>query len=94
MAQAVEQSEESVRLAEGAIALLNFLVDAIADGRSARIQSVGAHAARIEGSESEVHRLAASLRALAARAPVTAEPTDTAVILRFAESSKKTQDPE
>jgi hypothetical protein len=94
MAQAVEQSEESVRLAEGAIALLNFVVDAMADGRAGRIQSIGAHAAKIEGSESEVHRLVASLRALAARTPVTAEASDTAVILSFPESSKKIQDQE
>lgn len=92
--EAVRQSEESVRLAEGAIVLLNFVVDAMGDGRALRIESIGANSARIEGSETEVQRLVASLRALTARTPVGAEWSDAAVILSIPESSKKTQDPE
>jgi hypothetical protein len=87
IAQAVEQSEESVRLAEGAIALLNLVVGAMGDGRSPRIISTGPYTARVESSEPEAQRAVYALRALAARTSIRAESADSAVILTIPESS-------
>ena len=85
--QAVEQSEESVRLAEGAIALLNLVVGAMGNGQAARIVSTGPYTARVESSEPEAERAVYALRALTARTPIRAECADSAVILTIPESS-------
>jgi len=85
--QALEQSEESVRLAEGAIALLDLVVSAIGNGQPARIVSTGPCTARVESSEPEAQRAVYALRALVARTEIRAESADSAVILTIPESS-------
>lgn len=95
MAQAVEQSEESVRLAEGTIALLNLLVDAVSPDGSLRLSYVSPRGVRIESEDSVSQRAARALGPLAARVAMTAESGDMAVILSFAEKSlKKNQEHE
>jgi signal transduction histidine kinase len=79
--QAVEQSEESVRLAEGAIALLNLIVSAMSEVGESRIRSEGPQKARIEASEAEADRVVKSLATLIGRTAITAESSDAAVIL-------------
>ena len=87
VAQAVEQSEESVRLAEGIISLLNLLVGAVDDQGRVRAVSVEPGTVKIDATESEAVRAARALTALAARTSVTADATETAVILSISEKS-------
>lgn len=88
--QAVEQSEEAARLAEGTIALLNLLVGAIGDGRASQIRSAGPRGARIEATEAEAQRVVRALDALARRTGLDANASVSAVILSIPESSTKT----
>lgn len=85
MAQAVEQSEESVRLAEAAIALLNLFVDAVDGTGHLAASQVAERGVRIESAEAV--RVAQAVGALASRSAVRAEATDAAVILSISEES-------
>ena len=60
--QAVEQSEESVRLAEGTIALLNLVVGAVGESGVLDIQYSEPLIARIAASEADASRLARALQ--------------------------------
>jgi signal transduction histidine kinase len=83
--QAVRQSEESARLAESAIALLNLVVGAIdADGRFHGSTSDGK--ARVESAEAEIDRTVRALRALAERGAVRVDTSGPAVILSIPET--------
>lgn len=82
MSQALEQSEESVRLAESANALLTLLVGAVGPGGELRCSTVGDNALKIDGG-SDAERLANGLRPLAARRVFSVEQTGPTVILRI-----------
>jgi hypothetical protein len=88
--QAVEQSEEAARLAEGTIALLNLVVRAFGDRDVLAIRNEGVRAVRIEATEAEAQRVAQALQALVARTGFGANARGTAVILSIPESSLKT----
>jgi signal transduction histidine kinase len=88
VAQAVEQSEESVRLAEGTIALLNMIVGAVAHDGSLEVEFVPPNGASIESSESQAARTVHAMSALTARTPLSAEATETAVILSIPETHR------
>ncbi len=81
VAHAIEQSEESVRLADGAISLLGLIGAAAADDSGQRIRALGPRSIAIDASESEGQRVVAALQSLAARTSITAEYVDAAVIL-------------
>jgi hypothetical protein len=81
MSQAVAQSEESVRLAEAAIALLVLLAKS-----ASAVASSHNNEARLEaGSESE--RLRKALAPLVARGVMSVETSGSTVILRIPENS-------
>jgi hypothetical protein len=81
VAQAVEQSEESVRLAEGAIALLNLMIAAVGTDGNVRITEAGRGSVSIQSSEADSIRAARALQALGSRSGFTAESRGAAVIL-------------
>jgi hypothetical protein len=82
--QAVMQSEESARLAESSIALLNLVVGAIGSDGTFRGSSSGG-AVRIEGSEGEIERSVRALRGLVERGAVRVDTSGTTVILSIPE---------
>jgi signal transduction histidine kinase len=87
--QAIEQSEESVRLAEGTIALLNMIVGAVGHGGSLEVDFVAPRGLSIQSSESTAARTAHALSALVSRTPLNAEATATAVILSIPETDEQ-----
>jgi hypothetical protein len=88
VAQAVEQSEESVKLAEGTIALLNMIVSAVAHDGSLHVEFVPPNGASIRSSESEAARTVHAMSALSVRTSLVAEATETAVILSIPETHR------
>lgn len=87
--QAVAQSEESVRVAESAIALLKLLVGAIGPDGAVRCSLESPGVVRIAASEAESHRAARAMGGLAARGVVTADASDSAVILSISETTAR-----
>lgn len=84
MTRAVMQSEESVRLAEAAIALMKLLAGAI--GEDNRVSAVSANTRQVAieagaGADS----ISAALQPLAARGVLTVETSGSTVILRIPE---------
>jgi hypothetical protein len=92
--QAVEQSEESVRLAEGSIALLNMVIGAIGEGGVLDIQYNPPRGAKIVTNESEAARAAHSLAPLVRRASLGANAAGAAVILSIPDKSRETNEDE
>jgi hypothetical protein len=85
--QAVRQSEESARLAESSIALLNLLAGAI--GPDGRLKgSASGSRIHIETSEYEIERIERALRALVDRGAVRVETSGPAVILSIPETTE------
>ena len=78
--QAVQQSEESARLAESAIALLNLLAGAVEDG-SVRSATGPSGTVSIQANETEVDRIVRALASLAGRGVVSVDRSGSAVIL-------------
>ena len=87
--QAVAQSEESVRVAESAIALLQLVVGAIGQDGAVRCSLDSPGTVRIASSEAETHRAARAMAGLAARGVVTADVSDSAVILSISETTAR-----
>lgn len=85
--QSVTQSEESVRLAESAIALLNLIVESIGPDGAVRCSRVDGDSIRIEASHGEAERAARSLGCLADRAGMSVDVLGSAVILKPIRSS-------
>ena len=85
--QAASQSEESIRVAESTIALLNLLVGAIGPDGLLRCTLESPGAVRIAASETESYRAARALAGLAARGVVTADASDSAVILSISDNT-------
>ncbi len=87
---AVDQSEESVRLAEGAISLINLVLGAVGNDGSLRIELIAPSTVRIAATETAAARTVHSLASLASRASMSANAEDAAVILSIvAEPDKK-----
>jgi hypothetical protein len=82
--QAVKQSEESARLAESSIALLNLVAGAVGSDGQFRGSAVEGNA-RIEAQEGEVERSLRSLKALEDRGAVRVDASGTTVILSIPE---------
>ncbi len=85
--QSVSQSEESVRLAESAIALLNLVVESIGPDGVVQCSVFDAGGIRIETSSGEAERAARSLKALGERAGMSVDVRGSAVILNPIHSS-------
>jgi signal transduction histidine kinase len=85
--QSVEQAEQSVSVAEGAIALLNLVVGAI-DERGQVEAREDESGVRLKASETEVSRLNRGLAGLVSRGVISADATDAAVILRIPEKER------
>ncbi|MGK2963885.1 MAG: hypothetical protein ACSLFK_17320 [Gemmatimonadaceae bacterium] len=80
--QSVSQSEESVRLAEAAIALLNLIVGAVGPDGLLRCRLTGDGGIRIYTMPGESERAGRALKALADRADLSVDASDSSVILR------------
>lgn len=89
MTQAVTQSEESIRLAEAAIALMQLLAGAV--GGDGRVSSMSADARQV-GVEAGAgaDRISSALQPLHDRGVLSAETSGSTVILRITENSPKT----
>lgn len=85
--QAIEQAEESARLAESTIVLLKLLVSAVGEDGVLRIRYVAPDGVAIESTESEATLAAGHLEALARRTSLAADVSGGTVILSIAEKS-------
>ncbi len=84
MTQALAQSEESVRLAESAAALLAMVIGAVGDDGQLQCTGLGRNVVQIQAGES-AERFVSSLAPLALRGVVSAERSGSTVILRIPE---------
>jgi len=85
--QAIEQAEESGRLAESAIVLLNLFVSAVGEDGVLRIRYLPPDGVAIESTESEATLAASHLASLARRTSLAADVSGGTVILSIAEKS-------
>lgn len=92
LAQAVEQSEESVRLAEGVIALVDLVLLSLGEGGELQIRDELSNALVIQSTEAEVPRAVRALQPVARRAAFNVEGRDSAVILSISDNSKETKE--
>lgn len=88
--QSIEQSEESVRLAESAIALLNLVVSAIGDNGEVVADFVPSRGVRITPLQGESERLSRALSGLADRGAIAVDTSESAVILSISDTSAPT----
>lgn len=87
VAQSVEQSEESVRLAESAIALLDLVVGAIGADGEVHCELASARGVRITPSHGGAERAQRALEGLAERGAIRVDTSDSAVILTIPDKS-------
>ena len=85
LAQAIDQADESTRLAEGAIALLNVIIAAIGEDGRVNAKYVEPNGVGVETSEAEAERAVRSLAALAARTTLNTDVSGRTVILSIPE---------
>ena len=85
--QAVAQSEESVRLAEAAISLLNLVIGAVGSDGSLQCSFEPPAGVRLTPVPGELERAARGLKALADRGAVRVDTSDTTVILSIPKPS-------
>ncbi len=90
IAQAVQQSEESARLAESTIALLNLVVSAVSDDPDVRFDSVGSRGVRIECEAGDSDRVVRALEPMTLRSAFSAGTDGSAVILTIPDTSSET----
>jgi len=86
--QSVRQSEESVRLAAAAIALLNLVVGALGPDGLLRYRLTDDGGIRIEATPGESERAGRALKALADRAGLSVDTSESSVILRVRADSE------
>ena len=86
MSQAVSQSEESIRLAEAAIAMLKLVTGAVSDNATAVSVSNAGREVRVEAGTG-AERFVAALEPLSQRGVLSAETSGSTVILRIPEDS-------
>lgn len=89
IAQAVEQSGESVRLAEATIALLELLVNAVGNGGRLRCELSGPCAISIATDPRESDRATRALKPMQSRGVFRADASGSAVILTIPETRKR-----
>ena len=87
--QAVDQAEESVRVAEGTIALLNLVVNAVGSDGMLGLEYVPPRGASIRSTEGEAERAAQAIQHLASRAGGSVEMGDAAVILSIPDKARE-----
>jgi len=85
--QAIGQSEESVRLVEPSLALLDLLLGSVDARGEVRCELLTERTVRFRTSEIEASRVVRSLQPLAGRAGISAETDGTAVILSISHKS-------
>jgi His Kinase A (phosphoacceptor) domain. len=85
LAQAIEQADQTSRLAEATIALLNMVVTAIDDSGKVRARSLEGGAVEIEADGSEAERVVRNLAILSERMSLAADVSDGTVILSIPE---------
>ena len=90
--QAVEQAEESVRLAEGTIALLNLIAGAVGPDRILGVQYVAPGGVALNVSQGEAERAARAIQRLAKRAGGSVEAGDATVILSIPEKAQENKE--
>lgn len=81
LAQAIDQADQTSRIAEGTIALLNMIVSAIDNGGAVKAQFVEPRGIGIESSDIEATRVVRSLSTLVERTSFTADTSGGTVIL-------------
>jgi hypothetical protein len=87
LAQAIDQADQTARLAEGTIALLNTIVAAIDAEGSVKAGFIGPRGVKIEVSPAEAERAARSLSTLSDRTDLTADASGGTVILSIPEGT-------
>jgi signal transduction histidine kinase len=83
--QALDQAEESARLAESAIALLNMIVTAIGESGELRARQTAPGTVELEVTEEEAGRAVQNLAALSKRTSLTIDASGGTVILSVPE---------
>lgn len=81
--EAAAQSEESVRLAEASVALMDLVLGAVGSDGRMRCELDGPRTLRIMATDAEADRAVRAMHPLAARAGLGAECDGPAVILSF-----------
>lgn len=89
--QAVDQGEESVRLAEGTIALLDLLIASIGGDGSLAANFHEPRSITLQAGRDKAERAARALRRVAERAGATVETSESAVILSFPSDRQEKQ---
>ena len=84
MSKAVEQSEESIRLSEAAIALLRLVVAAVGPSGEMHVGTAGPREVSLNGG-ADAKRLSDALQPLADRGAIAVERSGSTVILRIPE---------
>ena len=92
VAQATEQAEESIRLAEGTIALLNLIANAVGPDGMLEARYVERGGVAIGVSQGEAQRAARAIQHLAKRAGGSVEAGDATVILSIPEKAQEKQE--
>ena len=87
--QSVEQAEESIRLAEGTIALLNLIASAVGPDGALEARFVAPGRIAIGVTQGEAQRAARAIHHLAKRAGGSVEAGDATVILSIPEKSQE-----
>ncbi|HEX6574208.1 MAG TPA: histidine kinase dimerization/phospho-acceptor domain-containing protein [Gemmatimonadaceae bacterium] len=87
LSQAIEQADQTARLAEGAIALLNMVVAALNDAGQMQARLTGPQTISVEAGEAEASRIVRHLAPLSSRSSVTADVSGGAVILSIPDKS-------
>jgi signal transduction histidine kinase len=85
LAQAIQQSDQTSRLAEATIALLNMLVAAVDASGRVMARSVAPGAVEIEAAGSEAERVVRNLAILSERTSIAANVSGGTVILSIPE---------
>ena len=85
LSQAIGEAEESIRLAEGMIALLSLVAASIDESGQMRARFVPPQGVQIDSDESEAARAAKSLAAMAERTSFEVDVSGGAVILSMPE---------
>jgi len=90
--QAVDQAEESARLAEGTIALLNLVANAVGTDGMLGFQYVLPRGLKIDADQGEAERTVRAMQHLAKRAGGTVEASDAAVILSIPDKARENKE--
>ena len=85
LAQAIDQADQTSRIAEGTIALLNMIVSAIDSDGVVKAEFVEPRGVEIESSDAEATRIVRSLSTLVERTSFAADASDGTVILSIPE---------